>query len=348
MSRVFVAMSGGVDSSVAAALLAEADHDVVGVTMQLLPSGDHESGCCSTSAVRDAHRVCDHLGVPHYTLNFRDVFRSEVIETFCDAYADGRTPNPCIVCNDRVKFLELWRRASQQGADFLATGHYARIVRDQAEEPWLARGLDVAKDQSYFLYRMTREQLERTLFPVGELTKAGVRRIAAERALPTAEAPESQDICFVPDDTASFLGRERPSTLTRGNVVDREGRILGEHAGIGRYTVGQRKGLPASGAGRLYVLEVRPGTNEVVVGPPEALEVRRLVCGDVVWRGDTHAEVTAQTRYRGRLQRCRADFDGERLTLTFETPIPATAPGQAAVCYQGDLVLGGGVIEESG
>jgi tRNA-uridine 2-sulfurtransferase len=349
VARVFVAMSGGVDSSVAAALLVESGHDVVGVTMQLLPGGDLEGGCCSTTAVRDAHRVCDKLGIPHYTLNVRDEFREEVVETFCDAYASGRTPNPCIVCNDRIKFVELWRRVGLQGADALATGHYARIVRDPQGAPWLARGRDPRKDQSYFLYRMTPEQLGRTRFPVGDLTKPEVRRIAAEHGLATARAPESQDICFVPTgDTSAFVKAARPSSAEGGRIVDASGRQVGTHTGVASYTVGQRRGLGLSAPEPLYVLRVDAARNEVVVGPIASLRVRTVVCTDVVWRGPRECDVRAQLRYRQERQSAHAAFEGERLTLTFEEPVSGIAPGQAAVCYDRTLVLGGGVVEETG
>jgi tRNA-specific 2-thiouridylase len=340
-------MSGGVDSSVAAALLVEAGHDVTGVTMQLLPGGEHEGGCCSTSAVRDAHRVCDALGIPHYTLNVRDVFRRDVIEPFCDAYAAGRTPNPCIECNDRVKFVELWRRVALQGGEYLATGHYARIVRDEAGAPWLARGADERKDQSYFLYRMTPEQLERTLFPVGELTKPEVRRIAGELGLPTAKAPESQEVCFVPGSAAEFVSGERPESVRPGPIVDPAGREIGRHEGIARYTVGQRKGLRVAAQQPLFVVEVDAAANTVVAGPAERLAVRTVVCGDVVWRDSPEAEVEVQLRYRQRPLAARAVIESGRLTLAFPDAVTATAPGQAAVCYQGDVVVGGGVVEET-
>ncbi|HEY3318222.1 MAG TPA: tRNA 2-thiouridine(34) synthase MnmA [Coriobacteriia bacterium] len=348
MARVFVAMSGGVDSSVAAALLLEAGHDVVGVTMQLLPSGDIEGGCCSTSAVRDAHRVCDALGIAHYTLNVRDEFRREVVEPFCDAYASGRTPNPCIVCNDRIKFAELWRRVELQGAEYLATGHYARIERDEAGEPWLARGVDPAKDQSYFLYRMTAPQLDRTLFPVGELTKSEVRRIADERGLPTADAPESQEVCFIPGgDTASFVRSARPASGRPGPIVDAGGVRIGTHGGIGGYTVGQRRGLGIAAPGPLYVAAVDAAANTLVAGPLESLEVHEIECVDAVWRGAPGVRVEAQVRYRQRALPAVAVLDGTRLALAFDAPLSGVAPGQAVVCYNRDIVLGGGVVEET-
>lgn len=349
MARVFVAMSGGVDSSVAAARLVEAGHDVVGVTMQLLPSGDAEGGCCSTTTVRDARRTCDALGIPHYTLNVRDAFRREVVDDFCDEYANGRTPNPCIRCNDRIKFAELWRRARLQGAEFLATGHYARVARDGEGAPWLARGLDSAKDQSYFLYRMTPEQLERTLFPVGELTKSEVRGIARALALPAAAVRESQEVCFVPGDcdAASFVKAQRPRAATPGPILDSSGRALGTHAGIAGYTVGQRRGLRIGGGTPLYVLGVDAGRNAVVAGPAESLDVREAVCRDAVWRGPADAPVDAQVRYRQQAVRALARFTGEQLLLRFRAPLRGVAPGQAAVCYKEGVVLGGGVVEEA-
>ncbi len=348
MARVFVAMSGGVDSSVAAALLVRDGHEVVGVTMQLWPSTDAEGGCCSETAARDAHRTCDVLGIPHYTLNFREDFRRAVVDPFCDDYAAGRTPNPCIVCNDVVKFEELWRRVALQGADHLATGHYARIVRDAAGTPWLARGLDAAKDQSYFLYRMTAAQLDRTLFPVGGMRKADVRALAAESGLPTAEKAESQEVCFVPgDDRFAFVGAARPTSAEPGAIVDRGGRVLGRHRGIAGYTVGQRKGLGVAAERPLYVLEVRAEDNVIVAGPAEELSVTEVICCDVVWRGEASAEVAAQVRYRQRAMPAIARVHGDRLALTFREPLAGVAPGQAAVCYNGEVVLGGGVVEEA-
>lgn len=348
MARVFVAMSGGVDSSVAAALLVRDGHDVTGATMQLLPEGDAPGGCCGFTGVRDARRVCDTLGIPHYTLNLRDTFSAEVIEPFCDAYAAGRTPNPCIACNDRVKFDELWRRVALQEAEFLATGHYARIVRDEAGEPWLARGVDPLKDQSYFLYRMTAEQLERTLFPLGTLTKPEVRAIATELGLPTAASAESQEVCFVPERAAAFVAAGRPESASPGAIVDRDRRRLGMHSGIGGYTVGQRRGIGVAAEEPLYVLAVDAERNEVVVGPADALRVSTVVCRDIVWRGPDDRAVTAQVRYRQDPRDACAHREGDSLTLTFAEPLAGVAPGQAAVCYDRDVVVGGGVIEEAG
>jgi tRNA-uridine 2-sulfurtransferase len=347
MAKVFAAMSGGVDSSVAAALLLEAGHEVVGVTMQLLPSSAAEGGCCGTTAVRDAHRVCDLLGILHYTLNFREDFRRDVLEPVCDAYASGRTPNPCILCNDRLKFAELWRRAELMGADLLATGHYARVVRDEDGAPWLAGGTDRRKDQSYFLYRMTREQLERSLFPVGALTKPEVRAIAAELGLPTAQAPESQDVCFT-GDVSAFVASERPKAATPGPIVDLAGGRLGTHLGLAHYTVGQRKGLGLPGEAPLYVVQLDAANNAVIVGPRESLEVSDVTCVDVMWRGTGEERVDVRVRYRQEPipATARAAADG-RLEISLDVPVAGVAPGQAAVCYRGSVVVGGGVVEEA-
>lgn len=349
MSRVFVAMSGGVDSSVAAALLVEEGHDVVGITMQLWPAEDRPGGCCSVSAVRDARRVCDVLGIPHYALNFRDTFEREVAGPFVEAYASGRTPNPCVACNDRVKFNDLLARVLTQEADFLATGHYARIVQRNGE-PWLARGADADKDQSYFLYRMTRSHLERVLFPLGGLTKARVREIARERGLPTAEKDESQEICFVPDDDYAAYVRERyPQTLRPGPIVDTDGRVLGRHKGIAYFTVGQRRGLHLGGRGPYYVVALRPEDDAVVVGGPEELLALEVVAEDCVWHGavSRSQRIEAQVRYRAPATPGDATFDGTLLDVHLDRPVRGVAPGQAVVCYLGGLVAGGGVVREA-
>jgi tRNA-specific 2-thiouridylase len=348
MSRVFVAMSGGVDSSVAAALLQREGHDVTGVTMRLLPGEDDIAGCCSLDGVRAAKRVCDALGIPHYTLEFSEEFEREVVERYCDEYAAGRTPNPCIVCNDRIKFSELMRRVALQDAEFLATGHYARIVTDARGERSLARGIDLAKDQSYFLYRLTPAQLERTLFPVGELTKPEVRALARSLALPTAERPESQETCFVPgDDVRAFVRERRPEAFVPGDITDAVGNVLGSHDGVPGYTVGQRRGLGLSGPGRSFVTRVDARTATVTVGPAGSTITRDVVALEPVWRGDPERRVTARVRYRGSGVPATARLDGDRLVVHFDEGIDAPAPGQALVCWDGDIVVGGGVIEEA-
>ena len=346
MARVFVAMSGGVDSSVAAALLIEQGHDVTGVTMQLWPSGDAEGSCCSVSAVRDARRVCDRLGIAHYALNFRDAFETEVVAEFAREYASGRTPNPCIVCNDRLKFSDLLARVSAQGADYLATGHYARVVRDADGTSWLARGVDRAKDQSYFLYRMTSTQLEHTLFPVGELEKSAVRAIAERLGLHVAEKPDSQEVCFASAGRhAEVVGARYPGALVAGDIVDSSGSVLGRHDGIAGYTVGQRKGLGIAAPEPLYVVAVDAAANRVVVGARGELAVSCTEARDVVWRGGDEAGLQAMVRYRMEPRAARAVVTAGRLEVRFDEPLFGVATGQAVVCYRDDLVIGGGRIE---
>ena len=347
--RVFVAMSGGVDSSVAAALLVREGHDVTGVTMRLLPGDDPSDGCCSLDGARSAKRVCDTLGIPHYSLEFADVFEREVIGPYCDEYAAGRTPNPCIACNDRVKFSELMRRVKLQDADFLATGHYARIVRDAADLPWLARGADHGKDQSYFLYRMTTGQLEHTLFPVGMLTKAEVRDIARKMHLPAAERAESQETCFVPgDDPRAFVRERRPEAFVPGPFVDSEGSTLGMHDGVPGLTIGQRRGLGIAAGGRVFVTGIDAATATVTVGDRAALSATRVLADHVVWRLPTdEARVAAGVRYRGAPMPATARIVGGVLEVVADTPFDAVAPGQSIVCYEGDRVIGGGVIREA-
>jgi tRNA-specific 2-thiouridylase len=339
-------MSGGVDSSVTAALLLEQGHDVTGVTMQLWPSSADEGGCCSIAAIRDARRVCDLLGIAHYTLNFRERFERDVVSAFADEYAAGRTPNPCIVCNDTLKFSDLLAKVMAQGADYLATGHYARIVHDAHGTLWLARAVDADKDQSYFLYRMTQSQLEHVLFPVGELRKPEVRQIAARIGLAVAEKPDSQEVCFAPSGRhTEVVGQRRAEALVPGHIVDGNGNVLGVHGGLARYTVGQRKGLGIGGGEPLYVLALDALANRIVVGPRSGLLVTRLSARDVVWHGRPQEDVRAAVRYRMQTVPGRATFDRENLHVSFDSAVEAVAPGQAVVCYQGERVLGGGVIE---
>lgn len=349
MARVFVAMSGGVDSSVAAALLLREGHDVTGVTMRLLAGDDAIDGCCSLDGARSAKRVCDTLGIAHYTLEFSEVFTREVIEPYCDAYAAGRTPNPCIACNDRVKFSELMRRVALQDAEFLATGHYARVERGADGTPWLTRGVDPAKDQSYFLYRMTQAQLEHTLFPLGGLTKPQVREIARSLDLPAAERPESQETCFVPgDDVRAFVRERRPDAFRPGEVRDATGLVIGTHDGVPGLTIGQRRGLGISGDERTFITTIDVDSACVTMGPKIALAATRVVAGDVSWGGgDGPVRVTARVRYRGPEPAATAEVTGGCLVVTFDECVDAPAPGQALVCYDGDKVLGGGVIREA-
>jgi tRNA-specific 2-thiouridylase len=345
MANVWVAMSGGVDSSMAAALLVEAGHDVTGVTMRLL-SEDAPGGCCPSGSVRDAKRVCDLLGAAHYTLDLRSSFDRFVLTPFLDGYAQGRTPNPCIDCNDRVKFDDLLGRALANGADFLATGHYARIEKDESGEHWLARGLDRDKDQSYFLYRTTREQLRHTLFPVGSLTKAEVRAGAAAMGLPTAARAESQEACFLAGtDARSYVRARRPDAFVPGLVVDASGVSVGRHDGAAGFTIGQRRGVGISGSEPRYVTSIDPATGTVVVGERSALLSTTVVADEVIWRGGGGpVRVAAQARYRASECMARAAWSDGRLELAFDEPVSAVALGQAVVCWVDDRVIGGGTV----
>jgi len=355
---VVAAMSGGVDSAVTAALLKQQGYDVIGITLQIwqehAEQGQH-GGCCSLGAVEDARRAANRIGIPHYVLNFRDYFAQKVIDKFVGEYARGRTPNPCVECNRSVKFDELLRQARHLGADYLATGHYARIRYNETtgrHELWRAR--DLAKDQSYALYTLTQEQLSQTLMPLGDLeSKAETRRIAQELGLALANKPDSQEICFVPKKGYTrFLAEKAPNAMQPGKIVDTAGRVRGTHEGIALYTVGQRKRLPASDTGPLYVLALEPATNTVLVGDNADLFADTFVAGSLNWiaieRLETPLAVSARIRYNGSAAPARL-LDGpepETATCRFETPQRAITPGQAAVFYDGDVVLGGGTIEK--
>jgi tRNA-specific 2-thiouridylase len=354
MPKVVVAMSGGVDSSVAAALLKEQGYQAIGVTMQLWPSegstkdDERFGGCCGTHAIADAQRVAQALDIPHYVMNFREVFARKVIADFCQEYQRGRTPNPCIRCNHYVKFGALLERANELGADFLATGHYARI--EKADERYvLKKGIDSAKDQSYVLYVMTQDQLKRTLMPLGNLTKKRVRQIAREFNLPVAEKRESQEICFIPDDDyprflASYV-RAEP-----GTIIDRKGNILGEHQGIIYYTVGQRRGLGISAGEPLYVLAIDPERNAVIVGQRDGAYGDELIAAEVNWiLADAPTQpITVEAKIRYLHKEARATvtpLEDGKAHVRFAQPQMAITPGQAVVFYRGDAVVGGGTIE---
>lgn len=345
MARVWAAMSGGVDSSLAAALLLDEGHEVTGVTMRLLAD---EGACCGRDAARDARRVCDLLGIEHLTLDFRDTFEREVVGPYADAYAAGRTPNPCIECNDRVKFGGLLRRARAAGADALATGHYARVV-DAGGVLSVARGVDTRRDQSYFLYRLTPGQLEHVLFRVGGLTKPQVRDRASALGLPTAERAESREACFVADGAvAAFVGARHPSAMAGGPVVTADGDVLGEHHGIAGLTVGQRKGIGIAAGRPLHVLAIDARTGTVTVGEAGELAVTEIRARDVVWEpARAVAPLTARVRYLQEDVACEARADGGILSVRLAVPVRGVAPGQAVVCYAGEAVVGGGVIESA-
>jgi tRNA-specific 2-thiouridylase len=352
--RVLVAMSGGVDSSVAAALLVEAGCDVVGVTMKLHGDGADvpDRPCCSLDATSDARRVCEKLGIPHYVTNLVDHFGHDVLDDFVQEYARGRTPIPCVRCNTFTKFRDLLHKADAIDARWLATGHYARMgqVHDRAV---MLRGLDPAKDQSYFLWGIDRPVLERLVLPIGGQTKAETREIARRFGLRTAEKIESQDICFVPDGDhvrviAEHLGADAPA-LQPGPLRLVSGEVVGEHQGFARYTIGQRKGLPGGFAEPMFVVEIVPNERAVVIGPREALLGRGLEARELNWLVDPPVEgATVQVQVRNRAQPKAATIvrvEGDAIEFALDEPVAAIAPGQSVVIYDGDIVLGGGVIE---
>jgi tRNA-specific 2-thiouridylase len=351
--RIVVAMSGGVDSSVAAALLAEQGHDVIGLSMQLYDQrGDqHFGSCCTLDDLYDARRVATAIGIPHYILNFEKQFQETVISNFVREYASGRTPLPCAHCNSDLKFSTLLDRARGLGAEHVATGHYARVEQRDDGRWLLLRSTDPDKDQSYFLFPLTQDQLARAVFPVGDLRKPDVRAQARRLGLNVAEKPDSQEICFVPDgDYASFVARNEPAVARTGAIVDTDGRVLAQHAGVHRYTVGQRKGLGLSASEPLYVLKIEAESGQVTVGPRKALEQKTLTASGVNWIAadapDAWLPVSAQIRHRHRpaAARVRA-MAGARAELEFVDPQPAITPGQAVVFYDGDIVVGGGWID---
>lgn len=353
--KVVVGMSGGVDSSVAAYLLKEQGYDVIGVTMQIWQDEDNftqeeSGGCCGLSAVDDARRVANALEIPYYVMNFKREFKAAVIDYFAEEYLKGHTPNPCIACNRYVKWESLLKRSLDIGADYIATGHYARVVQLENGRFTLQKSATAAKDQTYALYNLTQYQLSHTLMPVGEYTKEEIREIAKGINLRIANKPDSQEICFIPDnDYAKFITDYTGETPKEGNFVTPDGKIIGKHKGIIHYTVGQRKGLNLAMGHPVFVLAIRPETGEVVIGNSDEVYSDKLQAGNLNFMAiedlDGEMTVDAKIRYSHKGSKCTVrKIKEDTVECIFEEPQRAITPGQAVVFYQGDIVIGGGTI----
>lgn len=347
--RILIAMSGGVDSSVAAYLLKQQGYDVIGITMHLWSGDDRDNVCCSLSSVEDARKVANKIRIPHYTLNMERIFEEKVVRNFIEEYKVGRTPNPCVRCNQYIKFDALLSKAEKLGAEYVSTGHYARV------EKWngrylLLKGLDSKKDQSYFLYPMKQKALSRTLFPMGNITKAETRKIAGDLGLPVAEKQESQEICFVPDENyGKFLKNYISDKVRPGSILDKEGNVIGEHDGIIFYTIGQRKGLGIGGDGPYYVISIDKAKNAIVVGGEQDIFSSELIAEKVnfvsIEKLSEPMEVRAKIRYNAAEEDAVLEPYGRGIIrLRFSKPVRAVTPGQSVVFYQGDKMVGGGII----
>ena len=353
--KVVIGMSGGVDSSVAAYLLKEAGYDVIGVTMQIwqeesVQTQEENGGCCGLSAVEDARRVAQMLEIPYYVMNFRKEFKENVMDYFVGEYLQGRTPNPCIACNRYVKWEALLDRSMEIGADYIATGHYARVEKLPNGRFTLKKSATDAKDQTYALYNLTQEQLSHTLMPVGQYTKEEIRKIAEDIGLLVANKPDSQEICFIPDnDYASFIEKNTDKKIEEGNFVDLDGNIIGCHKGITHYTIGQRKGLNLSMGKPVFVVAIRPETNEVVIGDNSDVFGDRLKCNHINFMSiadlEGEMEVIAKIRYSHKgAKAIIIKIEEDIIECIFEEPQRASTPGQAVVFYDGEYVVGGGTI----
>lgn len=353
-NKVVIGMSGGVDSSVAAYILKKQGYDVIGVTMQIWQDeqGEKEGGCCSLSAVEDARKVASKLNIPYYVMNFKDVFKDKVIDYFVNEYGKGRTPNPCIACNRYVKFEELLKRANQLGAYYVATGHYGKIMYDENIQRYLLKKSETSKkDQTYALFNMTQEQLKHTLMPLGEFNnKKEVRKIAKKLDLVVADKKDSQEICFVKDDDyTKFIQENADYNIEPGNFVDTKGNILGKHTGISNYTIGQRKGLGLAIGKPVYVVDILPEKNQVIIGDNSEVFGKELIADDINWisikKLDKPIKVKAKIRYNSKEQSATViPLDENKVKVIFKNPVRAITRGQFVVFYDEDIVVGGGTI----
>ena len=348
MAKILIAMSGGIDSSVAAMLLLEQGYELVGVTFRTFDSIREsclakEKGCCSVESMMEAKHLAEQLGFEHHILDYRDIFRRHVIQNFTDEYMHGRTPNPCVLCNSHIKWGELLRAADAFGCEKIATGHYARIAERDGHY-YLRRAADQKKDQTYFLWMLTEENLRRTVFPLGDLTKDEVRELARQHGFEKLSMKrESQEICFVPNNDYRRFLVEQGCTIEPGDYVDETGRVLGRHEGFACYTIGQRKGLGIALGTPQFVTKIDAAANRVTLGTHDALYTREVQLADGWWRGRTAEPVMAQIRYRS--QPTDAHYRPEQAQLLFDEPVWAVTPGQSAVIYQDDLLVGGGLIQ---